>query len=109
MLRALKVKRLIAMVLYLFIYLIALIIHIFIAILSDTIDQRGTRGDENYFSLLLGLNIVITVVSSVCWCILIQNTSSNQGSNIYRVFTNVKTNVYRDDDPEEDVLEKLGD
>ena len=95
------------MVLYLFIYLIELVIHIFVAILSDTLDQRGKAGDQNYFYLLLALNIVITVVSAVCWCILIQNTSSNHGSQIHRVFTNVLTNVAREAEPDEDSLEKL--
>lgn len=104
-LRGLKVKRLIAMILYIFIYLIELIIHIFVAILSDTLDQRGQPNDENYFALLLGLNIVITVISAVCWCILIQNTSSDQGANTHRVFTNVQTNVFREEDPDEDDID----
>lgn len=95
------------MVLYLFIYVLALVIHIMIAILSDTIEDRGKAGDENYFFPLLVLNIVITVLSAVCWCILIQNTSSNHGSNIHRVFTHVETNVYRDEDPDDEALDKL--
>lgn len=95
------------MILYVFIYLIELIIHIFVAILSDTLDQRGQPNDENYFFLLLALNIVITVISAVCWCILIQNTSTDQGATIHRVFTNVQTNVMREEDPDEDALDKL--
>lgn len=93
---AVKVKRLVSMVLYGLTYLVMLVLHVFVALVSSTTDNRGKRGDNNYYSALLILNIVICVLSAICWCILVQNTSTYVGT-IDRVFTNVQTNVLVED------------
>lgn len=93
---AIKVKRLVSMILYLIVYAVMLVLHIFVAMLSATAGRREEPGDNNYYVLLLALNIVICVISAICWCILVQNTSTHVGQLI-KVFTNVQTNVLTDD------------
>ena len=78
-------------------YVLVLIIHIFVAFLSDSYDKRGTPGDNNRYSELMGLNVTVCVITMICWCVLMQNTSSNSGMEIESAFSTVVTNVQEDE------------
>ena len=90
-------RRSISMILYFVVYVLVLIVHIFVSILSDTYDKRGTKGDNNRYSEMMGLNVTICVVTLICWCVLMQSTTSNYNFDIDKIFSSVTTNLYEDD------------
>lgn len=95
------VKRLITMCLYIVIYILELIIHIYVTFLSAR--PSNTFGDDfktthKHFGALFALNITLCVVAIICWCILIQNTTTQTtGADIDRVFSTVSTNLFEDE------------
>jgi len=96
-LRGSMVRRSISMILYFVVYVLVLIVHIFVSILSDTADKRGTAGDNNRYNEMMGLNVTICIITLICWCILMQSTTSNFNFDIDRIFSSVTTNLFEED------------
>lgn len=94
-----KVKRLIGVIIFSLTYLIELINHILVATLS----ARGQDTNGNLYQPMLVLNIFIFVLTTIGWCILIQNTTATLTNGLERVFSSVSTNLFEDEIEEDDL------
>lgn len=94
-----KVKRLIGLIIFSLTYLLELIIHILVATLS----ARGRDTNKNLYQPMLVLNIFVFVLTTIGWCILIQNTTATLPNGLEKVFSSVSTNLFEDEIEEEEL------